>query len=145
MGDIIPGDIKKKLEAQCNKAATKVGKALKPVKLDEKARKAIQDGVCKEVKNLDKHLTGLLVSALKSAIEKEKPKSNTLLPHPGAKAKPVMKAPGSGVPSLTIPITDFVIDRKVDAKAKVEIKVWGDPRELQKKEKGGMLYFTVTF
>lgn len=145
MGDLIPNDIKKKLESQCNKAAAKVGKTLKPVHLDEKAKKAIRDGICKEARNLDKHATELMVAALKEILKKQKPKTNELVPHPGAKMKPVLKEPGKGLPSLTIPVTDMVFDKKNKVKGKVNIKIWGDPRELQKKEKGGMLYFTVTF
>ncbi len=145
MPDFIPNDIKKKLQSSCNKIAGKVGKTLKPTGLDDKAKKAIRDGICKEAKNLDKHATELLVAALKSQLKKEKPKANSLAPHPGAKVKPVLKEPGSGVPSLTLPITDFVFDKKDKVKGKVNVKVWADPRELEKKDKGAMLFFTVTF
>ena len=143
MGDIIPSNVKKKLEADCNKIAKKVGKAAKPVGLDDKAKKAIRDGICKEVKNLDKHATEMLVSALKSKFKKEKPKS--IVPHLGAKVKPVMKAPGSGVPSLTFTITDKIFDKSSKLDGKVEVKLWADPRDLEKKEKGGFLNLTVTF
>ena len=62
---------------------------------------------------------------------------------PNLKAVVKPKAPGSGVPSITIPLKRFLIDVKLGTTAKVDLKIWADPKNLMESEKGVMLYFNV--
>ena len=63
------------------------------------------------------------------------------------KIKPLgkMKAPGGGTPSVTIPLTKLKLDEKHGITGKVELKIWGDPKNLEDSKKGAMLYFTLRF
>lgn len=142
MSDVIPKAVKKKLEGECMKIAKKAGKKIKPEKLGDKAEDAIKEHVCKEVKNVDKKIVELVVGELKKHLEKSKKKDDSI-PSPDAKPVGTLKAPGSGVPSVSIPITEWVVDKQLDTKAKFELKIWADPRDLQKKDKGIMLNFSV--
>ncbi len=144
MPDLIPRNVKKKLEDECKKIAKKAGKKIKPDAVGDKAEDAIKEHVCAEVKNVDKKIVELVVGELKKQLEKDKAKQKQpAVPSPDAKPVGTLKPPGSGVPSITIPITDFVLDKKLDTKGKFELKVWADPRDLQKKDKGVMLNFSV--
>ena len=64
-------------------------------------------------------------------------------PIPKVDPKWVPKPPGSGVPSLTIPITEWVMVSKRDTKAKSSIKIWTNPRDFEKSDKGLMVNFPV--
>lgn len=143
MADLVPKAAKTKMESACRKVAKKVGKAVKPVDGGGKLEKAIVKACQKEIKSIDKTAVQVFADKLKEALAKND--GGGAAPQPLAKvgAKWVPKAPGSGVPSLTIPITEWVLDEKHDTKAKFSIKVWADPKALKKSEKGVFVNFTV--
>jgi hypothetical protein len=143
MADLIPKAAKKKMEKACQKVARKVGKAVESIDDDKKLEKAIIDKCHKEIKTLDKTVVQFFADQLKEALDKKKKKPAGPSPLPKVSARWVPKPPGSGVPSLTIPITEWVVDPKLKTKAKFSIKVWGDPREFEKADKGVMVNFTV--
>lgn len=145
MPDLIPAAAKKKMESECKKIAKKVGKTIKPEFAGKKIEDAVTKGVCKEVKSVDKKVVQFLVDQLKKELDKKKKGAAGSNPPviPKATAKWSAKKPGAGVPSITIPITEWVLDPKLDTKAKFSIKVWADPREFEKKDKGVMVNFTV--
>ncbi|AVO38394.2 hypothetical protein [Pukyongiella litopenaei] len=145
MPDLIPAAAKKKMEAECKKIARKAGRAIKPDKVGDKIEEEVVKNVCKEIKSVDKKVVQFLADQLKKELDKKKKKDvgPTVSKMPKAGAKWSAKKPGAGVPSLTIPITQWVLDPKYDTKAKFSIKVWADPREFEKKDKGVMVYFTV--
>ena len=143
MPDLIPAAAKKKMEAACKKVAKKVGKTVKPVDDKGKLEKAIVKACQKEVKAIDKTAVKFFADKLKEELAKKNKIKAGPKPIPKVDAKWVPKPPGSGVPSLTIPITEWVIDPKLDTKAKFSIKVWADPRDFEKQDKGVMVNFTV--
>ncbi len=143
MTDLIPAAAKKKMEVACKKVAQKVGKAVQPIDENGKLEKAIVKACEKEIRSIDKTVVQFFAEKLKEALAKNK--KNPSGPKPLSKVNPKWKPkpPGSGVPSLTIPITQWVVNSKLDTKAKFSIKVWADPREFEKKDKGVMVNFTV--
>ena len=143
MPDLIPNAAKKKMEGACKKVAKKVGKAVKSVDDKGKLEKAIADKCKSEIKSVDKTVVKFFADQLKKELAKKNKKVDGAAPIPKVDAKWTPKPPGSGVPSLTIPITEFVLDPKHDTKGKFSIKVWADPREFEKKDKGVMVNFTV--
>ena len=144
MPDLIPAPAKKKMEAACKKVAKKVGKSLEPVTDGKKLEKKIAERCKKEIKTIDKKVVQFLVDKLKEELDKKNKKKDEGVPKiPKATAKWTPKSPGSGVPSLTIPITQYVLDKQLDTKAKFSIKVWADLRDFKKSDKGVMVNFTV--
>ena len=134
-----PSPVKKGLENACQKAAKKVSKAAPGEKNQKKVADLLTKHVCKEV---DQKILKLIAEELaklgKGASAKAPP--NTI---PKVSVKPELKDPGSGVPSFTIPLPEF--DVGSDAKGKFELKVWGDPKEFQKADKGVFVKFKVSF
>lgn len=143
MPDLIPKAAKKKMEAACKKAARKIGSAVAPFDDKGKLEKAFVQKCKKEVGTVDKTVLKFFVDQFKKELAKKNKKVDGTIPVPKVQGKWVPKPPGSGVPSLTIPITEFVLDPKHDLKGKVGIKVWADPRDLEKSEKGVMVNFSV--
>jgi|GEM_PF-1448838 len=143
MADLIPKAAKTKMESACRKVAKKVGKAVKPVDGGGKLEKAIAKACQKEVKSIDKTAVQFFVDKLKEALAKKNKDAASLQPQAKAGAKWAPKPPGAGVPSLTIPITEWVLDEKHDTKARFSMKVWADPKALKKSEKGVFVNFTV--
>lgn len=138
-----PTPVKGGIERACKKVASKVGKATEKVSDKDKAKKAkelIEEHVCKEA---DKKLLKLAAEELAKYA-----KTKSAKPAPGSipkvDAKPNPKPPGSGVPSLTIPISEVTLNEALGTKGKFELKVWADPKNFEKADKGVMLYFTVT-
>ncbi len=143
MPDLIPAAAKKKMEAACKKVGQKVGKVVKPIDDKGKLEKAIVKACQKEVKKIDKTIVKFFAEKLKEELEKKKKIPAGPKPIPKVNPKWVPKPPGSGVPSVTIPITEWVVDPKLGTKAKFSIKVWADPRDFKKQDKGVMVNFTV--
>ncbi|MFL4469816.1 hypothetical protein ACERZ8_08035 [Tateyamaria armeniaca] len=143
MPDLIPAAAKKKMEGACKKFAKKVGKAVKSIDDKGKIEKAIKEKCKKEIGSIDKTVVKFFADQLKKELAKKNKKIDGETPIPKIDKKWVPKPPGSGVPSLTIPITEFVLDPKHDVKGKFSIKVWADPREFEKKDKGVMVNFTL--
>ena len=143
MPDLIPNAAKKKMQAACKKVGRKIGKGVEPLDKNGKLEKAFVKKCQKEVKNVEKTAVKFLADQLKKELAKKNKKIDGEAPIPKVDKKWVPKPPGSGVPSLTIPITEFVMDPALDTKGKVSIKIWADPREFEKKDKGVMVYFTV--
>lgn len=143
MPDLIPAAAKKKMESACKKVAKKVGKAVKPIDDKGKLEKAINEKCKKEIKSIDKTVVKFFAEQLKKELAKKNKKVDGETPIPKIDKKWVPKPPGSGVPSLTIPVTELVLDQQNDVKGKFSIKVWADPRAFEKKDKGAMVYFTV--
>ena len=143
MADLLPAAAKKALEGECRKLAKKVKKEIKPEFVGKELGKAVEKGVCKQVKSIDKKIAQFVVDQVKKAADKGK-KDTGAAPVPSPDAKPAWSAkpPGSGVPSLELDITEWVLDPKHDTKAKFSIKAWVDPKDLSK-DKGAMVYFTV--
>lgn len=137
----LAGSLKGDLEKVCKKVVDKVKKTAPGEKNEKKLGDLMNKHVCKEI---DQKLLKTLAEQISKQAKKKSAKAVPGTP-PKVDAKPTMKKPGSGAPSLTLPLADFDIlgDKKKDSK--VELQIWGDPRELEKTEKGAMLYFTVTF
>ena len=143
MADIVPPEIKKGLEKHCKKAAKKISKVAPGEKNEKKLEKLIVDEVCKEVKNLDKKLLKIAAEQL-AKLGKSKSAKAPEGTIPKVDGKITMKQPGSGVPSLTIPISpEILLDPKLGTNMKFSVKVWADPKAFDKSEKGVMLNLTV--
>ena len=136
----VPSALKGDLEKACKKAVEKIKKAVPGEKNEKKVAEALNKQVCKDV---DQKLLKLLAEQIAKQAKKKSAKAPAGAPKK-VDAKPKMTAPGSGSPSFTLPLANFDLlgDPKKDSK--LELKVWGDPRELEK-DKGAMLYFTVSF
>jgi hypothetical protein len=134
-----PSNVKKGLEDACKKAAKKVGKVAPGDKNEKKLTELLTKEVCKGV---DQKILKFAAEELAKLGKKQSAKAPPNTP-PNVTGVPKLKAPGSGVPSLTIPITEFILNEKHDTKAKFELKVWADPKDLQKSDKGIMLNFTI--
>ncbi len=132
----LPAPVKKGLESACQKATKKLSKVVP----GEKNKKKVADLLAKEVcKGVDQKILKLAAEELAKLGKKQSAKAapNTI---PKITGVPSLKPPGSGSPSFTIPLPEFDVG---DAKGKFELKVWGDPKNLQQSDKGVMLYFTV--
>ena len=134
-----PGTIKKGLESACQSAADEISKLAPGEKTEEKVAKILSEKVCKDV---DQKLLTLIAEELAKQGKKHSAKEPPNVP-PKPVGTPTLKAPGSGSPSLTIPLKNF--DFGDDVKGKFELQVWGDPKQFEKAEKGAMVYFTVKF
>lgn len=137
----LKGSLAKDLEKACQKAADKVKKVAPGEKNEKKVADLLNKHVCKEV---DQKLLTLLAKQIAEQAKKHNPKAPEGTPKK-VDAKPSLKKPGSGAPSLTLPLANFDLlgDKKKDSK--LELQIWGDPRELEKVDKGAMVYFTVNF
>jgi hypothetical protein len=135
----LPSSVKKDLEKTCEKAAKEISKVAPGEKNEKKLAELLTEKVCKDV---DEKILTLIAEKIAEEAKKHSAKepAGTI---PKLTAVPSLKAPGSGMPSFTIPLPEF--DMGGDAKGKFELKVWGDPKEFEKKEKGAMVYFTVKF
>jgi hypothetical protein len=139
MGDLIPKAAKKKMETACKKVAKKVGKAVKPVGDKGKLEKAIVAACKKEIKSFDKTAVKFFAEKLQENLAKKNKIKAGPKPIPKVNPKWVPKPPGAGVPSVSFDITEWVVDPKLDTKAKFSIKVWADPRDFEKADKGMMV------
>jgi len=142
----VPPRLKRDLDNACKKAGEHVRK-LTPGRQNKAAvARAFNQRLCKDV---DQKLLKALAQQLAKQGKKysAKPEKNTL--QNVVKGVPKLTPPGKGVPSVTIPIPWAVplegVTGNRDTKGKFELKIWADPRELEKKSKGGMLFFTVKF
>lgn len=143
MPELIPAAAKKKMEAACKKVAKKVGKTVKSIDDEDKLEKAVVKACKKEIKTIDKTVVKFFAEKLKEELAKKKKIPAGPKAIPKVDPKWVPKPPGAGVPSLTIPISEWVINKELDTKAEFSIKVWADPRDFEKQDKGVMVYFTV--
>ena len=143
MVDPIPRAARARMEYACKRVARKIGKSVRTVDSGGKLEKAIADKCRKEVRTIDKTAVQFFADKLREALDKKNKRPAGPGPMPRASAKWVPKPPGSGVPSLTIPITEWVVDPRHDTRARFSIKVWADPRDLKKTDKGAMVHFTV--
>ena len=134
----MPSNIKSGLENACKKVTKEVSKAVPGKKNEKKVADLLAKKVCK---NVDQKLLKLIAQEIAKTAKKASSKANDAIPK--VSAVPTMKKPGSGVPSFTIPLPEF--DMGEDAKGKFKLKVWGDPKQFEKKEKGAMVFFTVEF
>jgi hypothetical protein len=136
-----PGSVKAGLENACEKAVKKISKVAPGEKNEKKLADALTKAVCKDV---DQKILKLIAEELAKQGKKHSAKEppGTL---PKITGVPTLKAPGSGVPSFTIPLPEFDMGSDGKTKGKFELKVWGDPKDFQKSDKGGMVYFTVKF
>jgi len=142
MADVIPSAAKKKLEDACRKAAKKVAKVAPGEKNEKKLAGLLHDNVCKEAKSIDQKVLKLIAEEFAKLGKKHSAKApEGTIPNVKAVGKP--KAPGAGSPSVTIPLGDIMLNEKLGTKGKFSLKVWADPKDLAKSEKGAMLYFTV--
>lgn len=146
MADIVPPEIMKGLEKHCKKAAKKISKVAPGEKNEKKLEKIVKDEVCKEVGKLDQTLLKIAAEQL-AKMAKGKSAKAPKGSLPKVKIKPTLKMPGSGMPSLTIPISpEILLDKKLGTNLKFSIKIWAaDPKALTdpSSEKGIMLNATV--
>lgn len=138
----LPASVKKGLETACRKSAEKVGKSVGAIttkNLGKKAHKKFQTKVCKDIdqKTLKLAFVQLRDYAKGKSTKGAKDRNRKII------AVPKMKAPGSGVPSLTLDLTEFDIDPKKGSKVKIQLKIWADPRDLENTEKGVFLNVSV--
>jgi hypothetical protein len=135
----LPGSLKRDLEHACKNAVEELSKAAPGEKNEKKLAELLSEKVCKDV---DQKILTLIAEELAKVGKKRSAKEppGTL---PKITGVPTLKAPGSGSPSFTIPLPEF--DMGEDAKGKFELKVWGDPKQFEKADKGAMVYFTVKF
>lgn len=136
----VPSGLKSDLEKACKKAVDKVKKTVPGEKNEKKVAEALSKQVCKDV---DQKLLKLLAEQIAKQMKQKNPKGPDGAP-PKVDGKPKMKAPGSGSPNLTLPLANFDLLGDAKKDSKLELKIWGDPREMEK-DKGAVLYFTVTF
>ena len=141
----------------------------KTVKVDKGALKKIEDDITKKLmkmpppkakpagkqalenvsKNLNKIVPGLdkkilkLIASELAAVGKKHSAKASKDTVPKVKAIGKIKAPGGGVPSVTIPLKKLMLDEKHGTTGKFELKIWADPKSLEKSDKGVMLYFTI--
>lgn len=140
----LPSQVKRDLDNACKNAGEHVRKLVPGGQNKAAVAKAFNQRLCKDV---DQKLLKALAKELAKQGKKysAKPAKNT--PPKLVKGVPKLTPPGKGVPSVTIPIPWTVpletLTGSQASKGKFEVKIWADPRELEKKEKGGMLYFTV--
>ena len=109
---------------------------------EKKALENISKSLNKIVPGLDKKILKTIASELAKVGKKHsaKPSKDTI---PKVKAMGKIKAPGSGIPSVTIPLKKLMLDEKYGTTGKFELKIWADPKNLEKADKGVMLYFTI--
>lgn len=142
----LPSQVKRDLDNACKKAGEHVRKLVPGRQNKAAVAKAFNQRLCKDV---DQKLLKALAKELAKQGEKYSAKPAKNSPPKVVKGVPKLTPPGKGVPSVTIPIPWTVpletLTGSQDSKGKFEVKVWADPRESEKKEKGGMLYFTVKF
>ena len=142
----LPTPLQRDLDKACKKAGERVRKLVPGGQNKAAVAKAFNQRLCRDV---DQKLLTALAKELAKQGKKysAKPAKNSLPKI--AKGVPKLTPPGKGVPSVTIPIPWSVpletVTGSQDSKGKFELKVWADPRNLEKKDKGGMLYFTVKF
>lgn len=139
MANNVPPAVKSALENSCKKAAAKVSKAVPGDENEKKVKELLQKEVCKDV---DQKILKLAAEQLAELAKKKSPKD----PNPDLsklKAAPSTKIPSSSVPSLEIPITSIMLDEKLGTTGKFSLKVWADPKDFKKADKGLMLNFTV--
>ncbi len=142
----LPSRVQRDLDNACKKAGEYVRQVTPGRKNKAAVAKAFNQRLCKDV---DQKLLKVLAQELAKQGKKysAKPAKNT--PPKLVKGVPKLTQPGKSVPSVTIPIPWAVpledLTGNRESKGKFELKIWADPRELEKKEKGGMLYFTVKF
>jgi len=146
MGNDAPTEAKAALQAACRKSVQKVSGISPGDK--RKLAEALGEHLCKEVdQNLLKILAYELarVGKANSAKGPKAPKGTYI---PKAKKRdayqaqnvPKLKVVGKNLPSLTIPIHRLVPE--MAKYGKLDLKVWGDPRE---DDKGAFLNFTIDF
>ena len=142
MADLIPSAAKAKIESKCKDIAKAVSKVAPGEKNEKKLEELLNEQCKKQVRSLDKTALKLIAEELKKYAKSKSAKAPPgAIPNVKAIAKP--KAPGSGVPSLTIPLKKFMLNEKLGTTGKLELKIWADPANLAKSEKGVMLNFTV--
>lgn len=109
---------------------------------EKKALENISKSLNKIVPGLDKKILKTIASELAKVGKKHsaKPSKDTI---PNVKAMGKIKAPGGGIPSVTIPLKKLMLDEKYGTTGKFELKIWADPKNLEKADKGVMLYFTI--
>jgi hypothetical protein len=136
-----PGSVKSGLEAACKNAVKEISKVAPGEKNEKKLADLLTNKVCKDV---DQKILTLIAEELAKLGKKHSAKepAGTI---PKITGVPTLKAPGSGLPSFTIPLPEFDMGGDGKTKGKFELKVWGDPKEFEKKDKGAMVYFTVKF
>lgn len=130
-----------KLEADITKMLMKAPPPkVKPP--EKKALENISKNLNKIVPGLDKKILKLIASELAKAGKKHsaKPSKDAI---PIVKATGKIKAPGGSIPSVTIPLKKLMLDEKYGTTGKFELKIWADPKNLEKAEKGVMLFFTL--
>lgn len=136
-----PSQIQTGLEKICEKAAKKVSKVAPGEKNEKKLADLLTKEVCKDV---DQKILKEIAKQLAELGKKSSAKAPANAP-PKVKTVPKFKEPGSGVPSFTIPLYKLDLGDGGKSKGKLQLKVWGDPKELEKSDKGVMLNFTVSF
>jgi hypothetical protein len=135
----LPSSVKNTLNNACKNAAEEISKLAPGEKNEKKIAELLSEKVCKDV---DQKILTLIAEELAKVGQKHSAKEppGTI---PRVTGIPTLKPPGSGSPSFTIPLPE--IDLGEDAKGKFELKIWGDPKELQKADKGAAVFFTVQF
>lgn len=128
---------KKKLEDKVSKMLMKAP----PPKAPPPEKKAIEH-LSKQLNKIVPGLDKKILTAVADELKKHNPKAPKGTPKK-IKAIPKMKPPGGGTPSVSIPLLKLKLDEKYGTTGKLELKVWADPKELAKSEKGVMLYFTI--
>ena len=134
---------KSKMESECRKLARKVGTIAPGEKNEGKLTDLLNKEVCSQAKHIDKKILTLIAKELVKVGKAHSAKpAQSAFPRVKAMGKP--RAPGSGVPSVSIPLAKFLIGEKLGPVGKLDLKIWANPRDLANTEKGVMLYFTVT-
>ena len=131
----------KKIEDEITKKLMKTP----PPKAKPEGKKALENvskSLNKIIPGLDKKILEVIVGELAAVGKKHSAKPSKNTPR---KIKPLgkIKAPGGGTPSVTIPLPKLKLDEKHGITGKLELKIWADPKNLEKSDKGVMLYFTI--
>ncbi|MEN1680197.1 MAG: hypothetical protein AAGJ46_11435 [Planctomycetota bacterium] len=141
MSNAATSGAKSGLENACKKAVDRIKKAAPGEKNEKKLAELLNKQVCKGV---DQKLLKLLAEQIAKQAKKASAKADPNAPKK-IDAKPSLKKPGSGVPSLKLPLGSFDLLGDKAKDSKLELLIWADPADFEKKDKGLMLNFTVRF
>jgi len=141
MGDLLPKSAKDKLENTCKKIVGEVSKAVPGEKNPGKVRNLLNKSLCKEARKLDQHALKLIAQQL-AKVGKAHSATPPKYAPPQVKGVGTLKKPGSGVPSITIPLKSFNLPDNLGT-GNLKLKIWADPRDLRGTEKGVFLNFSI--
>ena len=140
----LPPGLKRDLQTACQNAGKRVNKMVPGSKNKASMAKYFNQQLCKDV---DQKILKSIAKELAKQGKKHSAKAPKNTPPKIVKGVPKLTRPGKGVPSLTVPVPWSIpmdsVTGNPASKGKFELQLWADPRELEKKPKCFMVYYTV--